>query len=78
MTSAFADDPPRWSLRANLLHVAYMSTPGLDLMTEPERSYAILRRMREFVDKANADYKHFEAKVAAVEPLIATNRVALD
>jgi hypothetical protein len=47
-----------------------MTVPDLDLLVEPQRSRAILSRMREYVTEAHADFAYFVAKVEAGEPLI--------
>jgi hypothetical protein len=46
------------------LHWAYLTCPDTDL-PEPQRSAAILRRLREPRGEADPIYQHFADKVAA-------------
>jgi hypothetical protein len=56
------------STRARLWHAAYMTCPDVDL-PEPNRSLALLRRMRKYVSIADPDFQHFVNMLLDGRPL---------
>ena len=59
------------------LHWAYMTCPDIDL-PEPQRSAAILRRLREPRGEADPIYGHFADKVAAGEALVPNGKLMFE
>jgi hypothetical protein len=67
-------NPPAYALA---LHWAYMTCPDIDL-PEPQRSEAILRRLREPRGEADPVYRHFAGKVTAGETLVPNGKIRFE
>jgi hypothetical protein len=69
-----AATPPTYALA---LHWAYLTCPDVDL-PEPQRSAAILYRLRQLRGEADPVYRHFADKVAAGEVLVPNGKLAFN
>ena len=59
------------------LHWAYMTCPDIDL-PEPQRSEAILHRLREPCGEDDPIYRHFADKVAVGETLVPNGKIKFE
>jgi hypothetical protein len=59
------------------LHWAYLTCPGVN-QPEPQRSAAILCRLRELRGERDPVYRHYADKVAAGEVLVPNGKLAFD
>jgi len=67
-------DAPVYTLA---LHWAYLTCPDVG-QPEPQRSAAILRRLREFRGEADPVYRHYASKVAAGEVLVPNGKLTFE
>ena len=73
LSRCFERCDPRGSCRGR----KFLTCPDIDL-PEPQRSAAILRRLREPCGEDDPVYRHFAAKVAAGEVLVPNGKIAFE
>jgi len=66
--------PPTYALA---LHWAYLTCPDIDL-PEPQRSEAILRRLREPHGEDDPVYQYYADQVAAGEALVPNGKITFE